>query len=363
MTRVLHFFPAHEKKFEPQAKRFFSRPFLENEWRTFDKQSVKRQEPEVAGQGVRGFDWVIFHSAPFYATDLIQKWSKSSRVVVQFWGSDYASHLIPSDRLLKPHTHRAFWTLSNPKNWNLAALKHRWYMIKSVSRKQAYLEALSSCDALGLGCGEVEAQWFPTHLQHKRMDWFVNYSSGSESSWNDDPVDDASEDVLLGNSAFMSNNHLDVIDQIQSRDNFEGRVVMPLSYGPNHVAHRVMDAAKNAFGNRAVGLRKFLPPEAYYTALEGCRFVVMGHMRQQAFGNLKWAFDTCRTIYLWRDSDMFQFFSENGFHIRAIESIVKEGFVPLNENQISQNKAAFQRVMFNDFEEEMKAFFSPAGPR
>lgn len=359
MPRILHFFPAHEKKFERQARDFFNRPFLENEWRHLPKDEVDRFLIDGETSFIASFDWVIFHSAPFQIHALLSRCSEFSKVMIQFWGADYTSLLVDHRSLLQERTSTEFLSWLNLKNWNSGLLSERWFWSKQALRRTTYLDAISKAKAIGVLCGSVEAERFPKSMQEKRMNWFVNYSSGLDQHWNECSDETKATDVLLGNSSSMFNNHMDVIDRVRELHSFQGKVVIPLSYGPRHLARRLSSYAEENLGAKAIVLKEFLKVEDYFKLLDRCRFVVMGHLRQQAIGNLQWAFATGRTVYLWSESDVNRHLSQHGFHIRAIESIAKDGFVPLNDDQIHQNKAAFQRVMFNDFEEEMKAFFSP----
>ena len=108
MPPILHFFPAHEKKFERQARDFFNRPFLENEWRHLHKDEVDRFLIDGETSFIASFDWVIFHSAPFQIHALLSRCSEFSKVMIQFWGVDYTSLLVDHRSVLQERTSTEF---------------------------------------------------------------------------------------------------------------------------------------------------------------------------------------------------------------------------------------------------------------
>ena len=95
------------------------------------------------------------------------------------------------------------------------------------------------------------------------------------------------ENVLVGNSASLTNNHLEVFDWL-SRLRTEGRtVVVPLSYGePPAYRDAVIGAGRRLFGSDFAPVLEHLPLHDYQEMLSGCAFVLMGHRRQQGLGNV-----------------------------------------------------------------------------
>ena len=98
----------------------------------------------------------------------------------------------------------------------------------------------------------------------------------------------AGPDVLLGNSAKPTNNHLEALELLRGRLPQGGRVLAPLSYGkttPGY-AQAVAEAGSAALGARFEPLLAWLPIEAYNARIARCGWVFMNHRRQQAVGNI-----------------------------------------------------------------------------
>jgi len=108
-------------------------------------------------------------------------------------------------------------------------------------------------------------------------------------------------DVQVGNSADPSNNHLEVFDKLASLQTETFRVLVPLSYGDQHYARRVIDEGKKLFGGRFVPLVDFLPPDQYQEFLATIDVAVFNHNRQQGLGNLISLLGMGKKVYLRRD--------------------------------------------------------------
>jgi len=353
--KLLHFFPAKEKKFATQARLFFERDYLDNSWLYWSERELSAVDELDSDKTALTYDWVIFHSAPFKLIKTIKKISKKSRTIVQFWGGDYSTVLVPHSRLYSSKTRHEFWWKWNKGNFSMSFIRHRWYLAKGMLRRSRYLDAIGSCDCLCFLAGESEMKWLPGNFESKRTTWHVNYAYGNEKDWSDSfeaEYDGAS--ILLGNSATLANNHVDVIELLSNTPSKPNQILIPLSYGIPEVQQRIESIASLNLAERARPLINFLPQKEYFHLLESVGFVIMGHMRQQALGNLYWAFFTKRTVYLWEESDLFGYFSKMDFEIRRIDSIEEKGLIGLREIEAEKNKRLVSRLVLNDFGRELE---------
>lgn len=93
--------------------------------------------------------------------------------------------------------------------------------------------------------------------------------------------------LLLGNSATATNNHLELFELVRQRVDLAGRrIVVPLSYGDANYRRHVLQAGQQLFGEAFQPLVDFMPREQYIDTLASCGFVLMNHVRQQALGNI-----------------------------------------------------------------------------
>lgn len=108
-------------------------------------------------------------------------------------------------------------------------------------------------------------------------------------------------EIQVGNSADPSNNHLEVFEKLACLpiDNF--RVLVPLSYGDQKHAGRVINEGRKFFGARFVPLIDFLPLDQYQEFLATVDVAIFNHNRQQGLGNLISLFGMGKKVYLRHD--------------------------------------------------------------
>ena len=74
-----------------------------------------------------------------------------------------------------------------------------------------------------------------------------------------------------------------------------------------------------------------MPIEAYNTRVARCGIVFMNHLRQQAVGNISAALYRGATVYLRQKNPLFDFFSDQGITLRAIDELEADPQAPLRE--------------------------------
>lgn len=130
---------------------------------------------------------------------------------------------------------------------------------------------------------------------------------------------DSGRNILLGNSASYSNNHIEMISILSKIDLEDRQVIIPLSYGDKKYGKYISDFAIKKLGKKAICMLEFIPFEDYFRILEGCSIVFMNHLRQQAVGNIVPMLAKGSHIYLRSESSLYQFLQEKKFIITSIE--------------------------------------------
>ena len=150
----------------------------------------------------------------------------------------------------------------------------------------------------------------------------------------------AGSDVLLGNSAAPTNNHLEALSLLRERLPAGGKLVAPLSYGkaPRGYAQAVVEAGRAALGARFEPISGWLPIEAYNARIAACGWVFMNHRRQQAVGNICAALYRGATVYMRRDNPTYGFFIELGVCLLAIETLEADPTAPLQSLTVAQQQ-------------------------
>lgn len=107
-------------------------------------------------------------------------------------------------------------------------------------------------------------------------------------------------EIQVGNSADPSNNHLEVLEQLARTQTDKFRVLVPLSYGDQKHARRVISAGRELFGDRFVPLIDFMPLAQYQEFLATIDIAIFNHNRQQGLGNLISLLGMGKKVYLRR---------------------------------------------------------------
>ena len=149
-------------------------------------------------------------------------------------------------------------------------------------------------------------------------------------------------DILVGNSATATNNHIEVFKMLSKIDINGRKVIVPLSYGDIEYRNEVIRIGEILFGNSFIPLVKFMPVEEYNKVISGCSIVIMNHRRQQAVGNIVSAMLSGSKVFLREDNPLFSFFIRNGVHVTAMSEIEENPvdlFSPITKEQfIISNK-------------------------
>jgi hypothetical protein len=136
--------------------------------------------------------------------------------------------------------------------------------------------------------------------------------------------------ILLGNSADPSNNHLDVFDKLRNFNFKDRKLFVPLSYGGTaEYKEKVIDSGKEIFGDSFVPLLDFMSLDKYNEILSSCGFAIFNHVRQQGVGNIVSMGHLGAKLFLNSKSPVLKYFSNLGMKIFDIDT--------MNEFQLSEN--------------------------
>ncbi len=150
-------------------------------------------------------------------------------------------------------------------------------------------------------------------------------------------------DILVGNSASSSNNHIEAFDILQNLETGERRIIVPLSYGNSQYADYIEGYGKKLFNTYFLALRKFMPLSEYTKFLVNCGIVIMNHYRQQGFGNVVALLYLGSKLYLNESNTIYQYLKRIGVKIFSIEKDLKTEnksvFLNLTKQEIENNRS------------------------
>lgn len=149
-------------------------------------------------------------------------------------------------------------------------------------------------------------------------------------------------DILIGNSANYSNNHLEAFDLVGKIGIGNRRIIVPLSYGDSKYGDFIHSSGDRMFGQGFTPLRQFIPLERYTRTLQGCGIVIMNHYRQQAIGNVLAMIWMGAKVYLNESSTFYHYMKRLGVKVYSVDTDLissnAEVFANLDESDAARNR-------------------------
>jgi|UPI00030D37AE hypothetical protein len=136
------------------------------------------------------------------------------------------------------------------------------------------------------------------------------------------------ENFLIGNSATLTNNHLDTFNFLININIDNKKIIVPLSYGDKKYAEYIKSIGEEMFKESFMPLMEFLPLMEYHAILNSCGNVIMNQIRQQAIANIIVALWKGARVFLNKKNPVFSFFKEKGLKIFEIEDLKRHPSFP-----------------------------------
>lgn len=151
------------------------------------------------------------------------------------------------------------------------------------------------------------------------------------------------KDILVGNSASLSNNHLYVINFLKNIKLSEGsQIIVPLSYGGTEkYAKKVASEYLKAFPKRVEILKEYMPLHEYNKMFLTLKAVILSAWRQESQGTAIMAFYLGIKVFMSERSPLYKWFVDCGFIVFTIENITTESI----EQQLSYDEKEHNRQL------------------
>ncbi|WOJ92970.1 TDP-N-acetylfucosamine:lipid II N-acetylfucosaminyltransferase [Congregibacter variabilis] len=288
---------------------------------------------------------VVLHWMNDVLLRLIQESPQGRGVLWIGWGIDYYEALIfrgNSAGLYLPKTRRQLAMKSFPlkpilskaiKSARRIAGRQADYVSKYLDRLDYFAPVLDvEYDLVKAKNPDFKAQF---------LDW--NYGTLEDDLYVEPGKSRLGDNVLLGNSASYTNNHLETFDFIENSFELDGRkLIVPLSYGDNDYADFVIRDGKKRFGSLLMPLTEFLPASDYAELVSSCGYAFMNHLRQQAVGNIVMLMLGGSKVYLNPANPFYTWVTARGGFLEQISLDSRAGskmcLGPLPANVVARNQ-------------------------
>lgn len=131
--------------------------------------------------------------------------------------------------------------------------------------------------------------------------------------------------ILVGNSADPSNNHLDVFRKLENFKEIDFKIFVPLTYGNKAYAENIIQEGRKRFGDNFEPIVEHMPFSQYLEFLGKIDVAIFNHKRQQGMGNLITLLGLGKQVYLRADVTPWQFFKSHNITIFDVEKISFDG--------------------------------------
>lgn len=173
---------------------------------------------------------------------------------------------------------------------------------------------------------------------------YVSWNYGSPAELNDGSIKKrvTGHNILLGNSATLTNNHIEAMDFLKHIDLKGKKIICPLSYGNDEYGDYIASKGAGDFGDDFVSIRRFMPFDEYIKTINSCSNVIMNHLRQQAAGNVVAMLLMGAKVFLNKANPLYEHLVIHGVKLFTIEKLYKEPEILdsfLSEEDIERNIA------------------------
>ena len=292
-------------------------------------------------------DCLVVHFLDRLKAKVIMRAPKDLPIVWSGWGGDYYDLIARGENnLLGRNTQQLVKSLGKQSGRRGQPVL-RW--IRSVGRRVLVTPLIKKAIMRTSYFSSPFPDDFELLKSHLGPDWSAKYVRvfyGSvKLTYMHGPAQIQGGNILVGNSATPTNNHLEIFHMLSKIDLGDRQIVAPLSYGDTVYRDAIISYGQSLFGSRFRPIVDFMPLEQYNTLIAGCSVVVMGHRRQQGGGNTVTMLYKGARVFLDEASTVYQYLKSRGAFVYNLQDLQSQGakvFESLTEDQRSTNRQVLE---------------------
>lgn len=157
-------------------------------------------------------------------------------------------------------------------------------------------------------------------------------------TWNK-PKEDAIIHIQVGHSGSQNGNQIEVLEKLEVYKNENIRIYCPLAYGDDFHIDRVIAFGKKAFGDKFIAMKELMPSKEYAAFINKMDILIINTEIQQALGNIYSYLYAGKKVYLKKNKELDNYFTELDFITYKTEDIDKDyqTFITLDEDVKNKN--------------------------
>lgn len=156
---------------------------------------------------------------------------------------------------------------------------------------------------------QLAAEWYGAKGEYHECLMYTSNTVNAENLNNivSSAGANKSLNILIGNSADPSNNHVEVFEKLLPYRDQDIKLFVPLSYGSYNHAKYVEEIGIKWFGSSFFPLLEFMPLSDYQKLLGNIDIAIFNHRRQQAMGNTITLLGLGKKVFLRRGLSQWNF--------------------------------------------------------
>lgn len=171
----------------------------------------------------------------------------------------------------------------------------------------------------------------------------LGYESNIFRSVDEKRQDPDNINILVGNSATETNNHLELFTKLKPLITPGMKLYVPLSYGDMKYSQQIIHLGNEMFGSAFEPLTQFMPFNDYLKFLNKIDIAVLGHDRQQAFGNTVTLLGYGKKVFMKDTVTPWQTFERLGVKVFDLNKICLDPHFSESEQNVKLIKDNFSR--------------------
>jgi dTDP-N-acetylfucosamine:lipid II N-acetylfucosaminyltransferase len=207
---------------------------------------------------------------------------------------------------------KCYWIIWGGDLYSYRSKKKTWLQKGKEFLKRFVVKRVGHLVTGTPGDVELARAWYGATGKHILC---FNYPSNVFVEKPEQATEDDHFNILIGNSADPSNNHIDVFNRLRGGLPENARIYCPLSYGNAGYAREVIVEGKAIFGDKFKPMTDFMAFRKYLEFLSSIDVAIFDHNRQQAFGNALCLIGFGKKVYLNPTSTLNGMFEQFGIEI------------------------------------------------
>jgi len=286
-------------------------------------------------------DVIILHSFEALPIEQMEKLPKDKKIIWFGWGHDMYEGRTPimPIELYLPQTQKIHDELYGPKTV-MKRIK-RWIRVNVM--KKPYSRIIPRIDYFsGVFPYEYELlQQKQPIFKGKKLDFYYASTDFFIKDACPHEITNSRQNIIIGNSAHITNNHVDAIDWVAEYVHVadDCKVILPLSYGSEeNYANRVKKYAKSRLGDNAYVLDSYLPIDEYWALVSNCKIALYPHIRQQASDNIFYQLMSGAKVYMTKKSLAYSYLKQLGLVVFSLEDDITTVDEALSDADVVKNR-------------------------